>query len=204
MKIKWYGHACFEVVSGNYSVVIDPYGYNSVPGLSLPRIDANKVLCTHTHEDHNNKKAVRIIKNGNCPFRFATVKTYHDDEMGAKRGNNSIFILESEGLRVAHFGDLGCTPDDEQLEMLRGLDVAMIPVGSYYTIGAELAHEILQKLGDVKVIIPMHYRGEGFGYGVLDTVDRFLDLVDDRECYEYGSEIEIDKDTERHVAVMTL
>ena len=203
MKIKWYGHAYFEIVSNGYSVVIDPYSPNSVPGLSMPRVDANKVLCTHEHHDHNNKKGVRIVKSNTCPFRFSTLKTYHDDENGARRGKNSIFILESAGIRVAHFGDLGCMPSDEQLESLRGLDAVMIPVGGYYTLDASLAAELIRRI-EPKVIIPMHYRSEAFGYGVLGTVDEFIDLLDGYECYEYGQSIEISADAEEQIAVLTL
>lgn len=203
MKIKWYGHACFEIVSHGYSVVIDPYSPNSVPGLAMPRLDANKVLCTHEHEDHNNKKGVRTVKNDRCPFRFSTLKTYHDDENGERRGKNSIFILESEGVRVAHLGDLGCMPNDEQLKALEGLDAVMIPVGGYYTVDPELAAEIVRRISP-RVIIPMHYRSEKFGYGVLSSVDDFIDLITDRECYEYGSSIEINGDTETQIAILTL
>ena len=203
MKIKWYGHACFEIVSENYTVVIDPYKSNSVPGLSMPRIDANKVLCTHEHEDHNNKRGVRIVKNDKCPFRFSTLKTYHDDENGARRGKNSIFILENDGVRIAHLGDLGCMPTDEQIASLEGVDAVMIPVGGYYTVEPALAADLVRRIS-AKVVIPMHYRSEEWGYGVLATVDDFIDLLDEYECYEYGSSIGIDKSTERQIAVLTL
>ena len=203
MKIKWYGHACFKIISGNYSVVIDPYSPNSVPGLSPLRLKADKVLCTHDHHDHNAKDAVELIKNSASPFKYATVKTFHDEVGGEKRGKNSIYILEAEGLRVAHFGDLGCIPTDEQLNTIGNLDAAMIPVGGYYTIDAKTAKLILSKL-DVKVIIPMHYRNGDVGYGVLDTLDTFESLITDRPAFDYGDEIEIAVDTEKQLAVLNI
>ena len=204
MKIKWYGHSCFVISRNGYSVIIDPYSPNSVPGLSMPTLDVNKVLCTHSHEDHNYKNGVRVVKKDVCPFRFSTVKTFHDGENGARRGKNSVFVLECDGLRIAHFGDIGCIPDDKQLKEIGRLDAALMPVGGYYTVNAEGAAEIIRRLEDVKVIIPMHYRTVDAGYGVLDTVDRFAELIDDRECYEYGNEITLDTDTERQLAILTL
>ena len=203
MKIKWHGHACFSISSGDFSVVIDPYSPNSVPGLSPLRLRANKILCTHDHHDHNCKAAVELTKNAESPFKYATVKTFHDEVEGAKRGKNSIYILEAEGVRAAHFGDLGCIPTDEQLKEIGKLNAVMIPVGGYYTIDAKTAAEILAKL-DVKVIIPMHYRDGDVGYGVLDTLDTFEFLITDRPAFDYGDEIEITEETEKQLAVLSL
>ncbi len=202
MLIKYYGHACFAVTSENYTVVIDPYAHNSVPGLPALRIDAQKVLCTHTHDDHNNKSAVRILASGSSPFTYKTVKSFHDDDGGAKRGKNSIFVLCAEGLRVAHFGDLGCRLTPEQISELGALDAVMIPVGGYYTIDAAIAAETVRALG-VKVVIPMHYRTEKSGYGVLATVDDFLSLMTEFEVYDYGDTLELTPDTEKQVAVLS-
>ena len=203
MKIKWHGHACFEITSGDFTVVIDPYSPNSVPGLSPLRLKANKVLATHEHHDHNYTAAVAVTRKCGSPFKYATVKTFHDEDGGAKRGKNSIYVLEAEGLRVAHFGDVGCIPTDEQLKSIGALDAAMIPVGGYYTVDAKGAWEILSKL-DVKVIIPMHYRDGDVGYGVLDTLDSFEALITDRPAYDYGNEIEITADSEKQLAVLSL
>ena len=41
MKLIWYGHACFELRSSAGSVVFDPYRPGSVPGLSLPELNAD-------------------------------------------------------------------------------------------------------------------------------------------------------------------
>ena len=131
------------------------------------------------------------------------MKTYHDDENGARRGKNSIFILENDGVRIAHLGDLGCMPTDEQIASLEGVDAVMIPVGGYYTVEPALAADLVRRIS-AKVVIPMHYRSEEWGYGVLATVDDFIDLLDEYECYEYGSLIGIDKSTERQIAVLTL
>ncbi len=201
MLIKYYGHACFSVTSEDYTVVIDPYGYNSVPGLPALRIDAQKVLCTHKHDDHNNRAAVRILPADRSPFTYKTVKSWHDDECGANRGKNSIFVLEAEGIRVAHFGDLGCPLTEEQLAELVHLDAVMIPVGGYYTINAATAADIVRSLG-VRVVIPMHYRTQNSGYGVLSTVDEFLEMLPELEAYDFGNTLELTAQSEKCIAVL--
>lgn len=201
MNIKYYGHSCFTVTSDGYTVAVDPYGYGSVPGLPALRIDANKLLCTHEHGDHNNRAAVRLIRAGRSPFVYGTVKSWHDDASGTKRGKNSVFILEAEGLRVVHFGDIGCMPDENGLEAIGKPDAVMIPVGGYYTIDAHTAAELAARV-QARVVIPMHYRTAHTGFGVLSTVEPFLKLMNDRPCYEYGNELELDENTEKQVALL--
>ena len=52
MKITWYGHSCFKVESKEGSIVFDPYAPGKVPGLELPKITADAVICSHGHGDH--------------------------------------------------------------------------------------------------------------------------------------------------------
>ena len=42
---------------------------------------------------------------------------------------NTIHIIEAEGLRVAHFGDLGHMLLPEQIAEIGVLDLAMVPIG---------------------------------------------------------------------------
>ena len=53
MKLTWYGHSCFKLESACGSVVFDPYAPGSVPGWVLPDIEADEVICSHGHSDHN-------------------------------------------------------------------------------------------------------------------------------------------------------
>ena len=50
----------------------------------------------------------------------------------------------TEVFRIAHMGDLGCELPKEQREMLKDLDVLMIPVGGYYTIDAAQARRLVE------------------------------------------------------------
>ncbi len=54
----------------------------------------------------------------------------------------------------------------------------MIPIGGHYTINAVQAKRLADELAPA-VVIPMHYRGEGFGYDVIGTLDEFTSLCND-------------------------
>ena len=200
MKITWNGHACFSVDTAQGSLVFDPYADHYVPGLSPLSLTADLVLCSHGHNDHNAADIVRLT--GSEPsFTVESFSTFHDPEQGALRGTNTVHILCAEGMRVAHLGDLGCELTAEQLEQLKGLDAVMIPVGGFYTIDATQAMALVEQIHP-KVVIPMHYRSDSFGYPVLGTVEDYTALCSDAVCYE-GNTLELTPETKSQTAVLT-
>ena len=202
ITIKWHGHSCFSVTADNYTIVLDPFADGSVPGLGNIRPEANSVLCSHYHSDHGCTDVVTVTEKENNPFRILKIDTYHDDAQGTKRGENRIHILEAHGLRLVHFGDLGCMLTPEQRELLKKADVVMIPIGGFYTIDAEQAKEIVSILAP-NVVIPMHYRSDTFGYPVIGRLEEFTKYYHNLVNYDTDT-IEISKETKAQTAILTL
>ena len=175
MKIEYLGHACFRL---DDELVIDPYKDGSVPGLAPLRTSAAAVLCTHKHADHSGVECVEIV-SGECSFQIEDVASFHDDQQGALRGPNTIFIISKDGEKLVHLGDLGHFPNEKQLAKFADADYLLIPVGGYYTINAETAVKICEA-ANPKRIIPMHYRTAQSGYPELATVDEFLELAKEK------------------------
>lgn len=171
MKITWCGHSCFLVETREGSAVLDPYAPGSVPGVSLPALTADAVLCSHGHRDHGYTEGVRLSGKP-AAFSVKTIPCFHDDKGGSLRGENLIRVIEAEGLRIAHLGDLGHPLSEEQLSALGAPDVLLIPVGGHYTIGPETAAALAKAVG-ARITVPMHYRGAGFGYDVIGPVEEF-------------------------------
>lgn len=202
MRIEWIGHSCFKVESKGYSIILDPYSEGSVPGLAPVKEKANLVLCSHEHGDHNARNCVTVEECSEscaCPFQITKIETYHDEAKGAKRGPNIIHIMDDGENKAAHFGDLGCALEPEQLEKLKGLDVALIPVGGFYTVDAAQAAELVEQIKP-RIVIPMHYRSEeeGFGFQVIGTLEEFTKFAksimtyfrsDMESAYEYDAQI---------------
>ena len=175
MKIEYLGHACFRL---DDQLVIDPYKDGSVPGLADLRTSAVKVICTHEHADHSGRECVELVP-GECELEIKEVASFHDDQKGALRGPNTIFVITNEaGEKLVHLGDLGHFPDEEQLVAIMDADYLLIPVGGYYTIDAKMAVKICEA-ANPKCIIPMHYRTAESGYPELATVDEFVKLADE-------------------------
>lgn len=172
-KVTWFGHSCFLVELAGSSLVLDPYGAGSVPGLRLPDLNADEVHISHDHTDHN--AAQRVLCTGR-PLQFTAreVPGDHDHHDGAHRGKNKILVIEGDGLRIVHLGDQGRLLTQEQIDAIGRPDLLMLPVGGYFTINAQEAHQIMDQLQPV-VTVPMHYRYNRVGFQMLDTLDAFLD-----------------------------
>ena len=203
ISITWNGHSCFTIEKDGFSIVFDPYGPNTVPGLAPLSLTADMVLCSHEHSDHGYTDAVTLKHSGTKnPFSITKIDTWHDPEQGALRGPNRIHILEADGLRIAHLGDLGCTLEPGQMELLKDLDAIMIPVGGYYTIDAAQARTLVEAVKP-RIVIPMHYRSETFGYDVIGRLEDYTKLCRDVVTYASAS-IVLEKDTPAQTAVLSL
>ena len=178
VTIQWMGHSCFKLTWDNWSAVVDPYQDGSVPGLDNLQVSAIDVFCSHGHYDHDAAEVVKQIKMAAPAPKITRVNSFHDNENGAKRGENIIRVFDFDGFKVAHFGDLGHILNDEQISRIGDVDVALLPVGGFYTIDAPTAKEVAQQV-KAKVIIPMHYRTDKFGFDVIGTLDEFTKLYDD-------------------------
>ena len=201
MKIKYLGHSSFLLTeSTGTAIVTDPY--DSSIGYSMPQVSADAVTVSHHHYDHDNVKAVGgnpVILDKEQGYELPgvvinAVKSCHDDQGGALRGENVIFKFRMAGLDVCHLGDLGeeCSP--ELIEAILPVNVLLIPVGGNYTIDAKMAKEYVDRLMP-DVVIPMHYRCKGCELDI-DKVDEFVSVMEDDgiECEEAGSEIELTRD----------
>lgn len=192
MRVDWYGQAAFGLSGREGAVFIDPIGDTS--GLAghgmqfdypaLTGVNADLVLVTHEHADHNGVDSV----GGAPPVLRSTagrhespigevvgIASEHDEAAGTERGPNTIFVFNLDGLRVAHFGDFGQrSMRDEQAEAVGRVDLLFLPVGGGPTIGAEQAAAIVERLGP-RWVVPMHYRTPRVNF--LEPADAFLERM---------------------------
>ena len=164
MKLHYYGHACFSLhFNDGTALVIDPFDPSIPYPVCTAKCDA--ALLSHGHFDHNYTQALTgefttIDAPGEYSVggaKITAIPSFHDKEGGAKRGKNLIFRIEAEGLSIAHLGDLGHLPNDEQLSALKGLDLMLIPIGGFYTIDTPEAEEIVS-LAKPRCAVAMHYK----------------------------------------------
>ncbi|OGM11501.1 hypothetical protein A2Z22_00430 [Candidatus Woesebacteria bacterium RBG_16_34_12] len=183
MEINYLGHSSFRFKSKKISLITDPYDSEAV-GLKYPKQVADIVTVSHDHDDHNKSNqisGVKLVIDGPGEYEMGGVSiigipTYHDNKKGELRGKNTVYIIEMDGLRIAHLGDLGQKFSEKKYEILGNIDILMIPVGGVYTIGSSEAVEIVREI-EPTIIIPMHFYTPELNqktFAKLAKVDSFL------------------------------
>jgi len=196
LKISWLGHSCFKIESdGGKIIVTDPF--DEAVGYPLPKAKADVVTVSHDHHDHNHVAAIggnpAVVrgpgKKAAAGIEFEGTASYHDDRGGKRRGKNTIFSFEMDGIRVCHLGDLGHLLSEEDAAALGDVDVLMIPVGGVYTLDAGGAKKVVGQIRP-KVVIPMHFMTPALTFEV-DPPDRFLS---GQKVERPGTTLEVSKD----------
>ncbi|MEM0002419.1 MAG: MBL fold metallo-hydrolase [Desulfurococcaceae archaeon] len=186
MFVSWHGHACVAIEFDTYTIVIDPHDGASI-GLRKPMVKGDLILVTHDHFDHNavnvvSKDKSRVLKMhyGEAVvdnIKITGLRTFHDKSKGKRRGENTVYILEIKGFKLAHLGDLGEIPGDDIINKLKNVNLLMIPVGGTFTIEPNEAWIIVEKTKPINVM-PIHYWINGITLP-LKPVDEFLKQVKD-------------------------
>jgi len=182
MDITFLGHASFKLKGRTASVVIDPFDPKFV-GLKYTGIDGDIVTISHQHDDHNQSSLVvgarKVITGpGEYEIQGVTVlgfPTFHDNEKGASKGKNTIYVYEMDALRLCHLGDLGHELSEDLVGEIGDIDVLMIPVGGGASLDPETAVKVVQAV-EPKYVLPMHYQEVGMNqetFGHLKGVEIF-------------------------------
>ena len=184
MLIRYLGHSEFYLTdSHGAAVVTDPY--DEAVGYEVQHVSCDVVTVSHGHGDHAYVQALKgqpivLDKEGQYSplpdVRVTQIPCWHDECQGEKRGRNLISVIEMDGVRVCHLGDLGHFPDESLIKAIGRVDVLLIPVGGFFTIDADCAVRIVQALNP-RVTVPMHYRtGANASWPIAD-LDPFLNKM---------------------------
>ena len=176
IKLAWWGQSMFEIVTPKGKrLVLDP---QNLDAYRVRPMKADLVLMSHLHNDHtrmdvisNAKEAKQfnalkksgedvsynVVKDSLGDIKFQSLGTYHDATGGLTRGKNGCWIIDIDGIRLVHLGDLGHTLSKLQLKKLGKVDVLMIPVGGVYTLNGIDAQKVVEQVKPKRYVIPMHY-----------------------------------------------
>ena len=205
MEIQWLGHACFKITHRGYTVVIDPYNSDYIPGYpKLVGVKADKLLISHDSYGHNYTPGVVLSgrPESECPFKISTMEVWHDTVCGIMRGSCLIHLLECDGIRIAHMGDIGAPLTGEQQSRLYDLDAMMITAGSCTALPSQEVWRLTEELFP-RVIIPMHYRDGSRGPRRLEHLVEFTKYFAPEMVHNYDSDrIEITHGMEPQIAVL--
>lgn len=194
VTLRWFGQSFFQVeTSGGKKVVFDPHGISE---LGRNDVKADVICISHLHNDHNMVESVSDHMSARVfngvketakgrsqewnkvdekvgAIQVRSYGSYHDSVNGMTRGKNSIFVVEADGLKFCHLGDLGHELDAATVKLIGPVDVLLVPVGGVYTINGEQARKVTAAINPRLYAVPMHYGVKG--YDDLLPPDEYLD-----------------------------
>jgi L-ascorbate metabolism protein UlaG (beta-lactamase superfamily) len=210
--LRWHGHSYFDLTTSKGTrIVFDPH---AIEGYGRQSVPADLVLISHSHNDHNqvailenpgkfkvmeglkqagNKVEWNLLDEKFRDVRVRTIGVYHDNAQGMEKGKNAIFVVEADGIRFVHLGDLGHVLTKEQVKEIGPVDVLMIPVGGIYTLNGADAKEVVAELKPKKYIVPMHYGTKAFD-DVLSAEEFLEDQKKENIKKMNTNQLEIDLD----------
>ncbi len=165
MRIDYVAHACFiiEAPSGA-KLALDPYNGNTWMGYAFPSdVAADAVAVTHPHYDHDASYYfgdVPVFREpGDYQIDDIRLTGVEGEHAGAPRfrqrgatPHNVIWVVEVDGVRLAHLGDNGPL-SEASLAALGRIDILVARATGEVS---DLA-PTLERLG-VRVLVPNHYR----------------------------------------------
>ena len=205
MEIRWLGHACFTITHNGYTLVIDPYNSDYVVGYpKLKGLKADKLLISHDSYGHNYREGVVLSgrPESDCPFSITPMEVWHDTVCGIMRGSCLVHLIEADGIRAAHLGDIGAPLTGEQAGKLYNLDAMMVTAGSCTALPSQEVFRLTEELFP-RVVIPMHYRDGNRGPRRLEHVEELTKhYAPDMVKYYDTDRITITSDMEPQIAVL--
>ena len=182
MEVIWLGHASFLLKNSiGKRLLLDPFP--SDIGYPTYEDKVDLIVMSHKHFDHSyisvaNSETKLIDTTGEHKTDFCIIKglsSYHDKENGLKRGVNNIYIIDMDGFRICHLGDLGHTLDSQTISQIGKVDVLMVPIGGNFTIDGAEAAKVATSINPT-YIIPMHYKTPKLTFE-LEGPEKFLTSI---------------------------
>ncbi|MBL4889553.1 MAG: metal-dependent hydrolase [Candidatus Lindowbacteria bacterium] len=182
VKATWLGHSAVLIETGSQNILIDPFlSDNPSASVKPEEIKADLLLLTHDHEDHVGdtehflKQGATFVgihelavAYGEKGFTAEGMNIGGTIEVGDTKihmthalhtsytGHVVGFIIETEGKQIHHAGDTGLTMDMKILDEFFDIDLAFVPIGDRYTMGATSAAKAIEWMG-ATIASPIHY-----------------------------------------------
>lgn len=182
MHISWYGQSCFKIQTkpsrGGKSVTITTDIFDANTGLRPPQgqmdiVTLSSVKYLTKKIEKLEKKSFLISASGEYSLKGVNiegVESWQDNKKEEGLGRNTIFLIDSEGMRICHLGNLGHPLTEKQVEAIGEVDVLLIPVGRPDVLNMKIIKEIIGQL-EPGILIPMEYKVKGSKNNLIDCKD---------------------------------
>ncbi len=160
VEVKFLGQTCFLITSKTASVIFDPLFLSESKRKSL---NVDVVLLSSEPEEIDNlgfgkEKQEPFVIYGPGEYEISKVTItglpaqarLADDH----NGQTTIYQLTANGLTFSHLGSIGRKLNQQQLEVVGGADVLMVPIGDSTGLTVSDAVEVVAQV-EPKIVLPM-------------------------------------------------
>lgn len=173
MEITWHGYSCFTIKTGTATVAVNPY--TEKKGLILPKLKADIAVITGAIGGNNNVSTLWGEPYMiDWPGEFE-VKDVAVTALPTPEGKGFIFNLMGDGMKICFIEKAGSELGDELIDKIGDVDILIISVGGGEGMTAETAQKIIEKI-EPRAVVPMYYAIEGASEK-LDSLDAFLKIA---------------------------
>jgi len=145
------------------TVVCDPYDNQHV-GYPPLKLKADILTISHESPSHSYLKAVKgdpYVISGPGEYEIGEVfitgvRTNGRSKKDATIPENTLYLIDYNGINIVHLGDLNVSPSQSEVEELGPVHIALVPVGGGSGLNASQAAEVIRML-EPNIVIPMHY-----------------------------------------------
>ena len=182
MNITWLAHAAFLIEGDGLRIITDPY---TPERMGFADITTPADIVIRSSDDdlaHCNAAMIRghpivitatqvepagLVARG---VLFTAIPAQESLIHKMEPGDNALYRFTLDGLRVAHFGDVGNRLTAAQLAALAGAQVLLVPAGGPPTIELD---DLLDAIAVIqpRVVIPMHYQLPHASFKMLAVTD---------------------------------
>jgi len=168
LNISYIGHSVFFVETPGGALLATDYNGIHTPPYVPDILTMNPSRPTHFDDCPN--PAIKFPLVGSDPdgsvakfdikyedMRVHNVPTNMYKLNNTLQSDSSVFIMESAGICIAHFGHLHHALGKNQLHLLGHIDILMVPIDGFSTMSHEEALKVIAEINP-KVILPMHYQ----------------------------------------------
>lgn len=185
LKIEFLGHSCFCLEDSSVKILIDPFlTGNTLASKIADQVEVDYIFVTHGHGDHLGDTCAIARRTGATVFAVVEIAEGPMAAEGIKVAMGNIggkqktpfgsvkfvpaahgsgvpgalacgYVFEIDGKKIYHAGDTALISDMQFLADEK-IDVALLPIGDFFTMGPEDAVKAT-KLIAPEYVIPMHY-----------------------------------------------
>lgn len=174
MEITWLGRTSFRIRGREGIVITDPAPPES--GYQPGKLAANVVTLSRREDpafSHvSSVSGEPFVLDAPGEYEVGGILVTGMATKGPAGARNVVFIIELEGMRVAHLGQLS-EAGAKELDDVKGADVLLLPVGGAGSITGATSADVMTTV-DPKVAIPMGYRTGIELNESFEPLDRFL------------------------------